>query len=54
MLPWVILLERAVARTLRSWLCCDIKNAGELVHITLMFTKKFPTGTCHAQALRSW
>ncbi|KAF8223470.1 hypothetical protein L208DRAFT_1411848 [Tricholoma matsutake] len=54
MLPWVILLKRAVARTLQSWLRCDMKNAGELMCSTSMLTKKFPTSTRHAQALRSW
>ncbi|KAF8220521.1 hypothetical protein L208DRAFT_1416627 [Tricholoma matsutake] len=54
MLPRVILLKRAVVRTLWSWLHCDMKNAGELMRSTLMLTKKFPTGTRHAQALRSW
>lgn len=54
MLPWVILLKRAVARTLQSWLHCDMKGAGELVRSTSMLTKKFPTGTCYAQTLRSW
>ncbi|KAF8226988.1 hypothetical protein L208DRAFT_1406139 [Tricholoma matsutake] len=54
MLPWVILLKRAVARTLQFWLRCDIKNARKLMRSTPMLTKEFPTGTRHAQALRSW
>ncbi|KAF8228429.1 hypothetical protein L208DRAFT_1403937 [Tricholoma matsutake] len=54
MLPWVILLKRAVVRTLWFWLHCDIKNARKLVRSTLMLTKEFPTGTRHAQALRLW